>query len=94
MMKTKECYEKHTNCNGDYCNMNRFKWIDFAYPTSDNAKKFGAYSTGCYVIYTATKKGLPKAFKAYMTEQEAINSANTMPHQWWPVYVNQGRKIA
>ncbi len=93
-MKTRECYEKHTACNGDYCNLERFKRIEFAYPTSDSAKKFGAYSTGCYVIYTATRKGLPKAFRAFLTEQDAINSANTMPHSWCQLYLNQGRKIA
>lgn len=73
----------------------KIKWVDYAYPSSTYAKRFGFNKVGCFVVLVAdSSKELPKAILAYKTEQEAIDSANLLTNQWWSVYVKQGRKIA
>jgi len=55
--------------------MKKEKQVDFAYPTSINAEKFGYSKTGCWVLKIG-KAGKPlNAIKAFETQKEAVKHA-------------------
>jgi hypothetical protein len=61
-----------------------FKSIEWSYPTSTNANKFGFANDGCYTVEMVDSFGnnLPKAIKGFATLDEAINYANTLPDEY------------
>ena len=69
----------------------KFKYVDYAYPTSANAIQFGCRKAGCYVINTwdtETEKGAtPNG--GFATRKEANEAADKMPEMWLQTF---GRK--
>jgi hypothetical protein len=61
---------------------NQVKWVDYAYPTSPNADRFG-FENGCYCVVVANiEGGKPKTISAYATKSEALAVAKAMPQSW------------
>lgn len=59
-------------------NTTRTKCIHYAYPTSDTAKRFGKYATGCF--YVAIGAWLPhSAMAAFDSWESAREFADTLP---------------
>lgn len=58
------------------------KRVDYAYPTSSYATKFGFYNTGCYVVEVCVGIRPGKAVAAFATLTEARAHADTLPHEW------------
>ena len=58
------------------------KTVEFSYPTSDNAKRFGFYSTGCYTVETVTGIKPPKSLAGFKTRAEALAHAKTIDLPW------------
>ena len=56
------------------------KFISWSYPTSDNAKKFGFYKTGCWTVETTTDNKPPIAIAGYATKEEAKDHYNSLPY--------------
>ena len=57
------------------------KTVEFSYPTSNNANKFG-FKEGCYCVELIPDNGYPKAIAAYKTEREAIDHAHSLDYPW------------
>ncbi len=55
------------------------KLVDYSYPTSPNAKKFGFVKIGCYTVSIATGNAVAKEQKAFATKAEAMTFAETLP---------------
>jgi hypothetical protein len=57
------------------------KSVEYSYPTSDNAKRFGFYQTGCYTveIKTLTRS---KAVAGFAKIEEAKAYAEKLPGEW------------
>ena len=49
----------------------KFKAIEFAYPSSTNAKKYGFENVGCYIVDTIDGKTIPQVLGAFATVAEA-----------------------
>ena len=67
------------------------KHVDYAYPTSGNAKQFGCYNTGCWVVCIDNE-----AIAPFPTERQAIDAAYEIDLPWsfsW-LYVAKLRKSA
>jgi len=58
------------------------KSVDYAYPTSTTASKFGFGRTGCYAVYERKGNQPPKAIAAFATLDEAKEHAALLPHPW------------
>jgi len=55
------------------------KSLEYAYPTSDNAKKFGYYEKGCwYVVIRGAESKTVVGERAYNTKAEAVEAFNTI----------------
>jgi hypothetical protein len=63
------------------------KTIDYAYPTSTSAKKFGFYNTGCYVVQLWDGIKPPKALAGFGTKHDAVKFAETLPNEYHPIYL-------
>lgn len=60
------------------------KTVNFSYPTSPNAQRFGFNKTGCFTVELTDPKGIvyPEPLRAFATWDEAVNDAKTMPNAW------------
>lgn len=63
------------------------KTVEYSYPSSTNAKKFGFYNEGCYSVELMDGIKPPKAIAAFKTKAEAINHAEALPNEWHPIYL-------
>lgn len=70
------------------------KSIEYSYPTSTNAKKFGFYNDGCYTVelHDAVRQSTPKAIKGFKTKAEAAIFAETLPNEWSALYLKYNQK--
>lgn len=70
------------------------KQVEYSYPTSTNAKKFGFYNDGCYTVelYDSLYISTPKALTAFKTKEEAVAFAETLPNEWHPLYLKYANK--
>lgn len=70
--------------------MTILKTVEYSYPSSTNATRFGFGDKGCYTVeeIKQTDKGSKTvAIAAYLTKPEAVKHAETLPHQWHPLYL-------
>lgn len=55
------------------------KSLEYAYPTSDNAKKFGYYEKGCwYVVIRGAESEAVVGERAFDTKAEAVEAFNAI----------------
>ncbi len=59
--------------------MNTTKLVDYSYPTSTNATKYGFGKTGCYTVSVAKGSAPGKAVKAFADKASALAFAETLP---------------
>lgn len=71
----------------------RYKVVEFSYPTSPNAKRFGFYHNGCWTVEVECGIGR-EIIQGFETQQAAIDYANELVLDWYPAYIKQGRKTA
>ena len=69
-----------------------YKNVDFAYPTSDHAKEFGFYKSGCYIFQTATLESGHKTHGGFATADEAAKLGDQFPELPWHRYSKHIRK--
>lgn len=60
---------------------NQTKRIEWSYPTSPNANKFG-FKDGCWTVEIVSANGIPRAVKGFATLEEASANASAMPLPW------------
>lgn len=65
-----------------------FKSVDYAYPTSPSASKFGFGKTGCYCVELSKDQQPPKAIAGYATRQEALAHAKRLPESWSSAFLH------
>lgn len=58
------------------------KAVDWSYPTSTNAKKFGFHDQGCYTVSIGARSEPLKAIAGYADRAEAIKHAESLPFNW------------
>lgn len=63
------------------------KTVEYSYPTSPNATKFGFGKTGCYCVKTIKENNPGVAVAAFATEQEAKKHAEALPFEWHWLYL-------
>ena len=61
-----------------------FKYIDWSYPTSTNAERFGFSDIGCWTILVGPRAEFQAAVSGYATIEEAQAAAEALPHDWHP----------
>lgn len=71
-----------TNMHTNTVRNDTTKEVGWSYPTSDNAKQFGFYKTGCWTVSLAFTMFPPKAVKAFASESDATVFAESLPHEW------------
>lgn len=68
------------------------KMVDYAYPTSINAIRFGFGNVGCWVVAKhfrhETEFFAPIALSGHATREEAIDAARNVPLPWNPIYIH------
>ena len=56
--------------------MGTVKSVEYSYPSSPNAEKFGFGNTGCYTVETADSvHGIPISHKAFANRRNAVQYA-------------------
>lgn len=63
------------------------KLVEWAYPTSDNARKFGFAKTGCWTVETQIGIEPPKALAGYVDRQSALKHAVSLQAEWHPAWL-------
>ena len=63
------------------------KSVEWSYPTSPNAERFGHKKTGCWTVHVGRK-----TVAAFTSEGAAVVYARTLPNQWCPMYIALKRK--
>ena len=58
------------------------KTVEWSYPSSSNAQKFGFGKSGCYTVETACGCEPPEAIAGFKTLEEAKEFADKMPQAW------------
>jgi hypothetical protein len=59
------------------------KTVEWSYPTSPNADKFGRSKTGCWTVELhRAPDGLPRALKGFDSRAEALEYARSLPCDW------------
>lgn len=63
------------------------KRVEWAYPTSTNAVKFGFGKVGCWVVQTIERSGSwfvwpPKALKGFASKDDARAHGETLSCEW------------
>jgi hypothetical protein len=69
----------------------KLKTVEYSYPSSSNAAKFGFSNSGCYTVETIGEHygshSIPKPVAAFATKDEAVKYAETLPYEWHPLYL-------
>ena len=81
--------------------MNEFKTLDWSYPTSPNAERFG-FKRGCWTVslcdWTAPVDGgalnPPVAVKAFPSRLEALRFAGSLPQPWGRIWKYCAEELA
>lgn len=60
----------------------RAKSVEFAYPTSTNAARFGFSKDGCYTVELGFPGQPAVAVAGFATREEAIAAAKLQPEPW------------
>jgi hypothetical protein len=70
------------------------KSVDYSYPTSPNAERFGFSKSGCYTISLNDPTGVrtPVAVSAYSTLDEALKAVGQMPQPEYEILMMFYRK--
>lgn len=69
-----------------------FKCVNFAYPTSRHAHKYGRADTGCWTIEVYDNVTGDKAVSGpYASRAEAEREAEALPEPWWDAYLRSDR---
>jgi hypothetical protein len=67
------------------------KVVDWSYPSSPNATRFGFSRTGCWTVSRhfahETRSILPEHLSGHATRPEALAAAGQMPEPWSPMFV-------
>jgi hypothetical protein len=75
--------------------MKSYKLVEWSYPTSPNAIRFGFAKTGCYTLHTANVEFVPfdghKTVSGHGTLEEAKQAGEAFPYQWHPEMSNGWR---
>jgi hypothetical protein len=59
------------------------KSVEWAYPTSTCARRFGCGPIGCWVVDVGQRgEPLRVAVAAFETREQAIDHALALPHEW------------
>lgn len=58
------------------------KSVEYAYPSSISATKFGYADKGCWCYETCSGVKPPKAIKGFANKSEAMKYAETQPEPW------------
>ena len=58
------------------------KSVEFAYPTSVSACRFGMKGSGCYVVELQWDDGPPVALSGHYLRENALTEARKMPQCW------------
>lgn len=64
-----------------------FKTVEFSYPTSPNAVKFGFGKVGCWTVETAEDSNPPKAVKGFSLRDDALAYAESLEFSWSPIFL-------
>lgn len=61
------------------------KTVQWSYPTSDNAKQFGFFRTGCWTLETIEGNNPPEALQGFHPEarDSALSAARWLDHLPW-----------
>lgn len=62
--------------------MNSYKLVEFSYPSSPNAAKFGFAKTGCYTLHTASPTAGHKTVAGFATLREAKLAGSDVALPW------------
>jgi hypothetical protein len=62
-------------------NYHKTKSVDWSYPTSPNAHRFG-FKDGCYTISTTEGCQLPVAVSGHATKEQAMEASKAIPLPW------------
>lgn len=87
---------KYTDFAIEVCRpVDGYKLVEWSYPTSDNAKRFGFYKTGCYTLHIANNAFVPfdghKTVAGFKTIAEAKAMGNTQYPQFpWHKAMSEG----
>ncbi len=67
------------------------KSVEYSYPSSPNADRFG-FADGCWTVEVISGiTGYPRAVRAFGTQAQAIDNASKMGLEWNSHYVALGR---
>ena len=66
------------------------KTVEYSYPTSPNAEKFGFGETGCWTVEILEPGKYPISCTAFEDIRDAINRALEMPEKWNPSFLKYG----
>lgn len=64
-----------------------YKSVEWAYPTSDNARRFGFVKSGCWTVETSAAGKPPKALAGYAQKADALAHAKTIELNWHPAWL-------
>jgi len=65
------------------------KLVQFSYPSSDNASRFGFAKLGCYTVETWELPDAPVAIAGYYNKADAMAHAETLPEPWNPMFLSR-----
>lgn len=64
------------------------KTVEYSYPSSTNAKRFGYDKTGCYTVSTINENYTKqKQLAAFATKAQAVTEAEKLPYEWHWMYL-------
>lgn len=64
------------------------KTVQWSYPTSTNAKKFGFNDTGCWCVEFQEGNNPPEAMQGFPSRSSALHAARYLDHlPWHPLFV-------
>lgn len=67
--------------------MNQYKSVEFAYPTSPNAKSLGFNKSGCWTVEIRKGNSAPKAVNGFPKKEDAVTYAESLSLEWCPIYL-------
>ncbi len=73
--------------------MKTYKIVEYSYPSSPNACRFGFSKVGCFTLLTADETNGHKTQVAFATLTEAKSAGEAYKHPWHPE-MNSGWRAA
>ena len=62
------------------------KGVDYCYPSSPHAERFGYARTGCYVCCLIDREFNSTVVSAHATREAAFDAAAALPNAWHPLW--------